>query len=102
MKRSTPRSQTYNLVSFRSAPHRPTGTHLKALLPVLVLLQEIGKVDDDLSVSDLELKDLVVDGLGGVDCANRLLEIDVEGPQLERLEKASLRGEGLQCKVVSG
>ena len=45
-------------------------TRLETLLPVLVLLQEIGVVDHDLSVGDLELKDLVVHGLGRFDCAD--------------------------------
>jgi len=96
---------------------------LEALLEVLVLLQEGSVVDDDLrenegkwkgrqlerrvggeakerktdlSVGDLELHDSVVDLLGGLDSSDRLLEIDVEGPELERLEKTLLDGERLE------
>lgn len=54
------------------------GTHLEALLPVLVLFQEVGKVDDGLGVGNLEFKDLVVHGLGLLDGPDRFLEVDVE------------------------
>lgn len=37
---------------------------LVAVLKVLVLLQEVGIVDNDLRVGDLELQNLVVNGLG--------------------------------------
>lgn len=67
------------------------GTHLEALLPVLVLLQELRAVDNDLSVGDLELEQAVVDGLGRLGGTDRLLEVDVEGPELEGLEEAELR-----------
>jgi hypothetical protein len=59
---------------------------LETLLKVLVLLEESSIVDNDLSICDLELHDLVVDCLGRLDGADRLLEVAVEGPDLERLE----------------
>ncbi len=57
-------------------------TCLEALLEVLVVLQELGIVDNDLSVGDLEINDLVIDSLGAVDGSDGLLEVDVKGPQL--------------------
>jgi hypothetical protein len=68
---------------------------LETLLKVLVLLEESSIVDDDLSICDLELHDLVVDCLGRLDGADRLLEVAVEGPDLERLEQSLLRGDVL-------
>lgn len=59
---------------------------LETLFPVLVLLQKVCGVDKDLGIRNLELEDLVVHGLGRLDSADRLFEIDVKRPQLERLE----------------
>jgi len=78
---------------------RQRSTHLEALLPVFVLLKEVGIVDDDLSVGNLELKDAVVDGLCRLDRPDRLFEVDVERPQLERLEQAVLGREILRVLV---
>lgn len=83
---------------------------LEGLLEILVLLQEGRVVDDDLrsshasarrrdatgegttdlSIGDAELEDAVVDVLGRLHRADRLLEIDVEGPELDRLEQSLL------------
>ena len=87
------------MVAKRFAGHRGT-PHLEALLPVLVLLEEVGIVDDDLSVGNLELKDAVVHRLGRLDGPDRFLEVDVEGPELERLEQALLDRQGL-CEQKS-
>lgn len=121
VNRSTPRSYTCRqrrsvrrscwhaaLQDRDAAPQRKEEddwTHLEALLPVLVLLEEVGKVDDDLRVGDLELKDAVVHGLCRLDGPDRLLEVDVERPQLERLEQAVLRRKVLRavrrCQLMS-
>lgn len=44
----------------------PAPPHLKALLEVLVLLQEHGVVDDDLGSCDAQVQDAVIHGLGGL------------------------------------
>lgn len=54
------------------------GPYLKALLVVLVFFEECGVIDDDLGVGDTQIEDLVVDSLGGFNCPDRLLEVDVE------------------------
>ena len=72
-----------------------TGPYLEALLVVLVLFQEGGVVDYDLSVGNAQVEDLVVNRLRGFDRADRLFEVDVEGPKLERFEQAGLDRERL-------
>lgn len=54
---------------------------LVAVLKILVLLQEVGIVDNDLRVGDLELQNLVVNGLGRLYRSNRFLQIHIERPQ---------------------
>ena len=44
--------------------------HLEAFLVVLVLFQEGGVVDDDLSVGDAQVEDLIVNCLRGFDRAD--------------------------------
>lgn len=72
-----------------------TSTDLEALLPVLIFLEEVGVVDDDLRSGNLELKDAVIHGLGRLDSADRFFQVDVEGPQLDRLEQSRLDGQFL-------
>jgi hypothetical protein len=72
---------------------------LETLLPVLVLFQESRIVDNDLSVGDLELHDLVVDRFRGLDRSDRLFHVRVERPKLERLEQTGLRWERLDVST---
>lgn len=40
--------------------------HFKALFEVFILFEELRIVDNDLSIGDLELEDLVIGGLSGL------------------------------------
>lgn len=64
--------------------------HLEALFPILILLQEIGIINDDLSICNLELKDAIVHRFRRLHCADRFFQVDIERPQLERLEQPCL------------
>mmetsp|Transcript_10728 Transcript_10728/g.26437 ORF Transcript_10728/g.26437 Transcript_10728/m.26437 type:complete len:340 (-) Transcript_10728:841-1860(-) len=57
--------------------------HLERLLPELVLLQEGGVVEDDLRRGDAQLQHAVVHGLRRLQRAQALLQVGVEGPELE-------------------
>lgn len=70
--------------------HVSNPTHLEAFLKVLVLLEELRIIDNGLRVGDLELHDLVVHRLGRFDGTDRFFQVDVKGPQFERLEKTGL------------
>mmetsp|Transcript_60825 Transcript_60825/g.167050 ORF Transcript_60825/g.167050 Transcript_60825/m.167050 type:complete len:598 (+) Transcript_60825:425-2218(+) len=60
----------------------------EALLEVLVLLQERRVVEHDLRRGDPELEHAVVRGFGRLDRSQGLLEIEVEGPDLDALVHA--------------
>jgi hypothetical protein len=56
----------------------------------------------NLSVGDAQFEYLVVNRFSGLDGSNRLLQIDIIRPKLERLEEASLSGKGLsKGEVIS-
>ena len=65
-------------------------TDLEALLVVLVLLQESSVVDNDLGVCNAQVHDLVVYSLRRLDRPEGLFQVDVEGPEFERLEQSYL------------
>jgi len=41
--------------------------YLETFFPIFILLKEIGSIDEDLSVGDLQTKDLIVDSFGRID-----------------------------------
>jgi hypothetical protein len=61
-------------------------THLEALFEILVLFEELSIVDNGLRVGDLEVHHLVINDLGCLDRADGFLQVNVERPQLKRLE----------------
>ena len=57
----------------------------------MVLLQESSVVDNNLCIRDAKLQYFIINDLGGIDCPDRLLQIDIERPKLDRLEQTGLR-----------
>jgi len=57
--------------------------NLVGLLKVLVFLKEDSVVHDNLGGGDFQVKNAVVDRLGGFHSADALLQVSIEGPQLE-------------------
>ena len=57
----------------------------EGLLEELVLLHQCRIVQHDLRRRDLELEDLLVDGLGRLERADALLQVDKERPELGAL-----------------
>jgi hypothetical protein len=57
----------------------------EGLLKELVLLHQRRVVEHDLRRRDLELEDLLVDGLGRLERTDALLEVDKERPELGAL-----------------
>jgi hypothetical protein len=60
--------------------------YLETILEVVVLLQESSVVDNDLCIRDAKLQYFIINSLGGIDCSNRLLQVNIEGPKLDRFE----------------
>lgn len=82
---SVPRSYTCRQLAYvRSIGIVPK--NLEAVLPVAILFQKGGIIDDDLCVSYLQVHDLVIDRFCGFDSAYRFLQINIERPQLQGLE----------------
>lgn len=52
--------------------------YLETLFPILILLEEIGSIDEHLSVRNLQAEDLIVYCFRGFDCTDRFFEIDIE------------------------
>ena len=69
--------------------------HLEALLEVLVLFEELRIVDNDLSIGNLELEDLIVCSLCGFNGPQGFFEVDIERPEFKRFEKSGLGGQRL-------
>ena len=65
---------------------RGDAKYLETILKVVVFLQESRKVDDNLCIRDAKLQYFIIDSLGRIDCPKRLLQVDVEGPKLNRFE----------------
>jgi hypothetical protein len=57
--------------------------YLETILEVVILLQESSIVDNNLCIRDAKLQYFIIDSLGGIDCPNRLLQVDIEGPKLD-------------------
>lgn len=55
-------------------------THFEALLEVLVFFQEGSIVDDDLSVGNAKVQNLVVHHLSRLYSANRFFQVNVKRP----------------------
>lgn len=95
-----------NQISERLVPSRCRNlrngffTHLETLFPILVLFQEIRSIDKDLSIRDLELEDLIIDGFRRFDSSDRFFEIDVERPEFEGLEESLRRRDRLYTKAI--
>jgi len=62
------------------------GKYLETILEVVVLLQESSIVDNNLCIRNAKLQYFIIDSLGGIDCPNGLLQVDIEGPKLDRFE----------------
>lgn len=58
----------------------PALIDLEAFFEIFVFFQEGGVVDDDLSVGDPELENLVIHRLGAFDGPNGLFQINIERP----------------------
>lgn len=69
--------------------------HLKALLKVLVLFEELRVVNDNLSICDLEFEDFVVGGLGRFNGPQGFFEVNVERPEFNGFKEAGLNGQRL-------
>jgi len=60
--------------------------YLETILEVVVLLQESSIIDNNLCIRDAKLQYFIIDSLGRIDCPDRLLQVDIEGPKLDRFE----------------
>lgn len=81
---SVPRSYTCRHLAYvRSIGVVP---NLEAVLPITILLQKRGIINDDLGVSYLQVHDLIIDHFCGFDSAYRFLQIYIKRPQLQGLE----------------
>ena len=68
-----------NLKGYREGEQFSTSfVYLEALLKVFVFFEELRIVNDDLGIGDLELENLVVRGLCGINSPQGFFEIDVE------------------------
>jgi hypothetical protein len=65
--------------------------YLKAFLEIVIFLQKRCVVHDYLGIRDSEVHDLIVNSFRGFYRTNGLFKVDIERPQLQRLEKAGLR-----------
>ena len=58
---------------------------LKSFLEVVILFEEEPIVDDDLRGGNLQVQNPVIDGLGGLEGSKALLQVGIEGPDLQAL-----------------
>jgi hypothetical protein len=68
---------------------------LETVLKIIVFLQKGGVIDDDLCVCDPQFQNFIVYNFRSLDRSYGLFKVDIERPEFERFEQASLRGERL-------